>query len=913
MADEPLGANNRSLAPKNSPAENSTPGNYLYLTPAGHLRPVSPIPDSANPFVQGVLTAFQSGAAQGLFELAARPAGEGLPPELAYWRQFAGRYLTGLCRTPQGVRLIEALPPLTEAEALAILQDAPPMPGAEYLDATVLDSLWSALDGWVRAEAAVGGGLEAFLSVRAPLWHQVGRVCLHLAENRKDPDYPFAFLATYAPHQGVSERVRYQPLSRALQEFAGENDRQALVRLLTPISRAAQKSTLIRELLDSSDIYHPLAWTPKEAHRFLGEIPLFEESGVLVRVPDWWARRSRPQVTVQIGSRSVASIGADAVLDFDIGIALGDEQLSPEELVDILAGGAGLFLLKGRWVEVDPERLSEAMRHWQKLERLAKSGGISFIEGMRLLAGAPLDLKDGPAQAVTEWSEVVAGPWLRDLLASLRSPEGASATLPGASLQAVLRPYQQAGLHWLWLLSRLGLGACLADDMGLGKTIQVLALLLLVKQERRKPGYPSILVLPASLLANWKSEMENFAPSLRGRFIHPSMQDYTTAQPPDLGTLDLVVTTYGMLSRQPWFEGVHWNLAILDEAQAIKNPSSGQTKATKRLKARSRIALTGTPVENRLSDLWSIFDFICPGLLGSANSFKSFVKSLEERTQERYTPLRKLVQPYILRRLKTDRSVIPDLPEKTEVAAYCGLSKAQAVLYDAVTKDLAAGLANVDGMARRGLVLASLMKLKQVCNHPAQLLGDGQWDGARSGKFARLAAICEEIASRQDRVLVFTQFRETTAPLAAFLAGIFGRDGLVLHGGTPVKERQQLVKAFQAEDGPPFFVLSLKAGGTGLNLTAANHVIHFDRWWNPAVENQATDRAFRIGQHRNVLVHKFVCQGTVEERINALIGQKSALANDLLGGGAEVLLTEMSDKELLATVSLDLERAMPGA
>jgi len=511
------------------------------------------------------------------------------------------------------------------------------------------------------------------------------------------------------------------------------------------------------------------------------------------------------------------------------------------------------------------------------------------------------------------WSAVSAGPWLKDLLERLRAPEAVDGGLQVTGLKAVLRHYQTAGLNWLLLLSRLGLGACLADDMGLGKTIQVLALLLLVKQEHKKPGKPSILVLPASLLANWKAEMERFAPSLNARFIHPSMQDCTIAQPPDLHTLDLMVTTYGMLSRQPWFEAVSWNLAILDEAQAIKNPSSGQTKATKRLKARARIALTGTPVENRLSDLWSIFDFICPGLLGSANSFKSFVKSLEERTQERYTPLRKLVQPYILRRLKTDRSVIPDLPEKTEVAAYCGLSKAQAVLYNAVTEDLAAGLANVDGMARRGLVLASLMKLKQVCNHPAQLLGDGQWDGARSGKFARLAAICEEIASRQDRVLVFTQFRETTAPLAAFLAGIFGRNGLVLHGGTPVKERQQLVKAFQAEDGPPFFVLSLKAGGTGLNLTAANHVIHFDRWWNPAVENQATDRAFRIGQHRNVLVHKFVCQGTVEEKINALIGQKSALANDLLGGGAEVLLTELSDKELLATVSLDLERAMPGA
>ncbi len=922
----------------------------LCLTPSGHLRPAVHVVGD-EPSAREVTAAFRHNEAEGLFELAARPAarpaeGGGLSPDLAYWRSFASRSLTNRCHTPLGVSVMEALPPLDPGEIQRLLLEAPPMPGAEYLNEAVLQDLWSGLDKWIRDEAA--GGLEAFLATRAPLWHQVGRVCFHLAENRKDPDFPFAFLATYAPRMAGSEWVRYQPLSRALQEFAGDSNRKGLVQLLTPISRAAEKSVLIRELLDSRDIYHPLAWTPEEAYRFLNEIPLFEESGVLVRVPDWWAKRPRPQASVRIGSGAVSSLDAGAVLDFDISIALGDQELSPEETAEILAGGAGLFLLKGRWVEVDPDRLSEALAHWKKLEKKAKSGEISFIEGMRLLAGAPTDLSSAQNESVKDWSAVSAGPWLKDLLERLRAPEDVDGGLQVTGLKAVLRHYQTAGLNWLLLLSRLGLGACLADDMGLGKTVQIIALLLVIKKEAGQAGRagnagragpqrpaPSLLVLPASLLANWQAEIARFAPSLRTRIIHPSMVDsmadaggggaVAVGEVPDgdpsdtefpdskIPDCDLVMTSYGMLSRKPWLQGVRWNLVILDEAQAIKNPGSAQTKAVKLLRARSRIALTGTPVENRLSDLWSLFDFICPGLLGSAAAFKKFAKVLEEREGERYAPLRNLVRPYILRRLKSDRSVIPDLPEKTEVAAFCGLSKAQAVLYRSVTQDLEKGLRAADGIARRGLILSALMRLKQVCNHPSQLSGDGRWDPAKSGKFERLGAICEEIASRQDRVLVFTQFRETTAPLADFLAGVFGRKGLVLHGGTPVKERQELVKAFQADDGPPFFVLSLKAGGTGLNLTAASHVVHFDRWWNPAVENQATDRAFRIGQHKNVLVHKFVCLGTVEEKIDALLQEKAALAEDLLEGGTDVLLTEMSDDALLATVSLDLDRALSGA
>src|ERR1019366_5183820 len=370
-----------------------------------------------------------------------------------------------------------------------------------------------------------------------------------------------------------------------------------------------------------------------------------------------------------------------------------------------------------------------------------------------------------------------------------------------------------------------------------------------------------------------------------------------------LAEFDLVVTTYGLARRQSWLEKLRWPLAILDEAQAIKNAGSTQARAVKKLNAGCRLVMTGTPVENHLGDLWSLFDFCCPGLLGTAQQFKKYVKQLNQRQDaQAFAALRRLIRPYILRRLKTDPNIVPDLPQKTEMRAECGLSKKQAALYERAVDEFADRLENSEGMARRGLVLAMLMHLKQICNHPAQYPPGAAYLPQESSKFERLRLLCEPIAERQEKVLVFTQFQTLTQPLADFLAEVFGREGLVLHGGTPVKKRTELVRDFQDEQGPPFFVISLKAGGSGLNLTAACHVIHFDRWWNPAVENQATDRAFRIGQKRNVLVHKFVCRGTIEDRIDQLIESKQQLVKDVLEGGAELLLTEMSDRELLDLV-----------
>jgi len=791
------------------------------------------------------------------------------------------------------------------------------MQGAEYLTSDALAEVWSDLDAWVRAKgAAFEGGLTGFLRRRAPLWHQVGRVCFHLAENRRDPDYPFAFLATYAPTVTSSSRVQYQPLSNALRQYSGQQDKKTLINLLSPVHVASQRSEFARELIESGDIYQPLAWTPPQAYRLLKEVPLLEESGILVRLPDWWKKRPRPRVSVTIGDNKQKRFDAQGMLDFQVRLALGDQELTTAEWRELMAADDGLVLLRGQWVEVNREQLSEALEHWKKVEASVPDG-LSFVEGMRLLAGAPKDLADDDSSLDEQgdWSFVRAGDWLGKLLADLRSPERLKEADPGTALRTTLREYQQVGVNWLSFLSSLGLGACLADDMGLGKTIQILALLLLLKKKRQQRRTPSLLVLPASLLANWKSEIEKFSPSLNAAFVHPSemsMDDLTRmAKRPEreLRDVDVVLTTYGMLLRQTWLLDVQWRIVVLDEAQAIKNPAARQTKTVKRVKAYARIALTGTPIENRLSDLWSLFDFLCPGLLGSQQRFKKFVNDLNSREQDnRYAPLRSLIQPYILRRMKTDKRIIADLPDKTEVRAFCGLSKRQAALYTKLVEELADALKGLDGIKRRGLVLAYLMRFKQLCNHPSQLTSDGRFEPKDSGKFLRLAEICDEIASRQEKVLIFTQFRQMTQPLAGHLATVFDRPGLVLHGGTSIKRRKNLVDQFQCDDGPPFFILSLKAGGTGLNLTAASHVVHFDRWWNPAVENQATDRAFRIGQKRNVLVHKFVCSGTIEEKIDALIEEKTQLTTDLLEEGADKMLTEMNDKELIKLVSLDVER-----
>jgi non-specific serine/threonine protein kinase len=611
-----------------------------------------------------------------------------------------------------------------------------------------------------------------------------------------------------------------------------------------------------------------------------------------------------------IDSGSYDKAGVDTVQDWfeqrftRMGAAIervGNERFGDDLIARLNGSGRGRVMLLGHADTVYPLGTAQ-----QRPVR---------VEGERVLGPGTCDMKAGLLAGVYAL-EALRATYQRlatNRASVLVAPSGLVRVEPGPSLQGTLRPYQHAGLQWLHLFTQLRLGACLADDMGLGKTIQVLSLLLVLKNGADAERKPSLLVAPASLLANWAAEIARFAPSLRAVTAHPSAPPGAKLEldgSDDLAGVDLVITSYGFLARAPWLEATKWRLVVLDEAQAIKNPGTKQTRLVKKLRAETRIALTGTPIENRLGDLWSIFDFINPGLLGSAKQFSSFVKQLAERAENPYGPLRDLVRPYILRRMKTDKSIIADLPDKTEVNVFCPLSRKQAALYQQAVDDLARQLDDVEGMQRRGVVLAFLMRFKQICNHPSQWLGDGAWAEEDSGKLARLRDIAEVLASRQEKALIFTQFRETTAPLAAFLGSVFGRPGLVLHGETEVRKRKDLVRQFQEDENVPFFVLSVKAGGSGLNLTAASHVVHFDRWWNPAVENQATDRAFRIGQNKNVLVHKFVCRGTVEDKIDQMIESKKQLAGDLLGGGADMVLSEMKDADLLDLVTLDLTAAM---
>ncbi len=608
-------------------------------------------------------------------------------------------------------------------------------------------------------------------------------------------------------------------------------------------------------------------------------------------------------------------MGINALLDFSANLVVGENEISEKDVQELLSRSESLVFFKGQWVAVDQEKLSDLLSKWKQIRKTVKEDGLTFAEGLRLLSGVEGGgdkLYSSELENENNITRVQAGEWLKEVLDNLRGPETDTQLQKSLKehLKAHLRPYQSQGVSWLYTVNQMQMGAILADDMGLGKTIQIISLLLLKKyfnisRTEQVSLAQTLLVVPASLIGNWKSEVERFAPSLKLWIAHTSGNGINKPSDSDF---DLLITTYGSIARYEWISNQNWDLVIADEAQSIKNPSAKQTKAIKNIKSSHKIALTGTPVENNLSDIWSLFDFVSPGLLGSAKAFDSIMKAKKDKKSP-YVSLRNLIKPYILRRLKTDKNVISDLPDKTEVKSFCQLTKSQVALYQKSVESLSQEIKDLDGIKRRGVVLSYLMRFKQICNHPAQFVKTGEYIPSQSGKFQKLKEICEVISDKQEKVLIFTQFKEMTEPLSQFLEYIFERPGLVLHGETPVKKRVEMVNSFQKESGPPFFVLSLKAGGTGLNLTHASHVIHFDRWWNPAVENQATDRAFRIGQKKNVLVHKFICLGTLEEKIDALIDSKRQLSQEILEGTNETLLTELSNDELIKIVSLDIASA----
>ena len=829
----------------------------------------------------------------------------------AFWQRIGIACITALChiastdeKTPDDLAAINniALPD----ETLDWLDAAPPMPGGEFLNQDMLQTLWAKLLKYCAEEASKFGSIAKFLEAQSPKWIHVGRIFFHLAENKMDQAHPFAFLATYAVGLNDKGQPRHLPLANALKFYAKQHDKAALVRLLDPLVKASGKLPWVQSMLDKKTIYQPRPWTPAKAYNFLKSVPILEESGVGIRLPNWWKKRSKPQIKATFDMENKSRLGADALINIDLKVAIGDNECSPSELRELLENASdGLVLFKGQWVEIDKEKLQQALDYWEVAAAQAQDGNMSFVQGLRLLAGLPRDGANVDAdEEIRAWSHAEPGPTFQTLLNSAR--QEVHADIP--DLNATLRPYQAQGVEWLSFLGKIGLGGCLADDMGLGKTLQILALLLKDKSE-----HASLLIAPASLLRNWQAEAAKFAPSLKLLLLHglnkKELETYATHVHQAFDGYDLVLTSYAGCVKAEWLQKYPWQRVIADEAQAIKNAQTKQSKAVRSLKQGAHIALTGTPIENSLTDLWALFDFLNPGLLGSAKSFNTLTKRLEAQ-ETRFAPLRRLTQPYILRRMKTDKSVIDCLPDKTEMPLYCHLTKEQAKIYVNITEKLKSTLQTFSTdpeslKKRRMVVLQSIMLLKQVCNHPAQAVGDDNYAPEKSGKFKALAEVCDTIAARQEKVLIFTQFREIIPPLANFLTDIFGQKGLVMHGGIPVKARQGIVDEFQAMDGPPFLLLTLKVGGTGLTLTAANHVIHFDRWWNPAVEDQATDRAFRIGQKKNVLVHKCITRGTLEEKIAATIMDKRDLAAEILGERSEMNLASLSDTEIYNLVRLD--------
>ncbi|HEY5525587.1 MAG TPA: DEAD/DEAH box helicase [Clostridium sp.] len=794
---------------------------------------------------------------------------------------------------------------LSKEEIEEIKQRVPFAIGMEFIDDEWISYIWAKLtEVYIEEISNYPRSVEAFLMERNTNINVVGRVFFHLVEN-KNEDYPFAFLATYSTEDknikkdktSILHKAKHMPLKNALLEY--KEDKEKLLQLMSTISKAADKSSFISGLMETGELFSPLKLSKEEAFIILKEISIYEEAGIMCRIPNWWRRKSNSvKLSVTIGNKEVSKIGMDSLLSFEPELFLGDDKISPLELKKLLAESEGLAFIKGKWIEIDKEKLQKVLEAYEKAENLAKEDGLTMADAMRMELNAAEKL--GISDEIVDL-QVSNGTWLKNIRDKMCNPEIIKESETIGSFNATLRPYQKTGFAWLSYMQNLGFGACLADDMGLGKTVQIIALLEKLRIEK---GGKSLLIIPASLIGNWQKEIEKFAPEMTIGVLHGKTSNIESDKKK---APFLYITTYGMAVRLEKIKEINWDLLILDEAQAIKNPGTKQTKTIKQINAKTRIAMTGTPIENKLSDLWSLFDFLDAGLLGNAKEFTAFTKGISENNSD-YTKLRNIISPFILRRLKTDKMVISDLPEKFEQKEYASLSKKQIVLYTKLVKELKIKLEEAEGIGRKGLVLASIIKFKQICNHPDQYLGLEEYKCDHSGKFEQLKSICENIYEKRERVLVFTQFKEMTQPISDLLEKIFNRKGLVLHGGTSVKNRGDMVEHFNGEEYVPYMVLSLKAGGVGLNLTAANHVIHFDRWWNPAVENQATDRAFRIGQTKNVMVHKFVTVGTIEEKIDLMIEEKQKLAGDLIGSSGENWITEMDNNKLMELFKLGGEK-----
>jgi len=718
----------------------------------------------------------------------------------------------------------------------------------------------------------------------------------YLLQSYEDPSLLIPVKEAWKPKKG-------SPLKR----YDVKNIRQFL------LSSLGQAAGINEGIASSLEAPNPSGYSldTKEAYRFLTENAVnLSQAGFGLLLPGWWTRKGtkthlKAQAKVK-GKKLQAGNGLtlDEIVSFDWEIALGGRVLTVKELQALAKLKAPLVKVRGQWVEVNDAEIRAALEFWKKNPH----GEASLKEVIKLAVGAS-EKADG-----VDFEGLNAAGWIGELISRLKDKTGFEELLAPDGFSGTLRPYQFRGYSWLAFLRQWGIGACLADDMGLGKTIQTLALiqhdLEQVEEEvdGRKTPKSVLLVCPTSVINNWRKEAARFTPELSVMVHHGTSRKKEEEFKKEAMSHAIVISSYGLLQRDVKFlKGVPWAGVVLDEAQNIKNPETKQAKAARALEADYRIALTGTPVENNVGDLWSIMEFLNPGFLGSQAGFKRyfFIPIQAERDQEAARRLKEITGPFILRRLKTDSSIISDLPEKMEMKTYCTLTKEQASLYAAVLEDIEEAMEEAqEGIQRRGIILSALSRLKQVCNHPAQFLKDNSEIRGRSGKLARLTEMLDVVLENGEKALVFTQFAEMGKMIKEHLQESFGCEVIFLHGGVPRKQRDRMLERFQeGKEYLPIFVLSLKAGGTGLNLTGANHVFHFDRWWNPAVENQATDRAFRIGQTKNVEVHKFICAGTLEDKIDEIIERKVQVAERVVGTG-EDWLTELSNEELKDILAL---------
>ncbi|MEH2149187.1 DEAD/DEAH box helicase [Nostoc sp.] len=774
-----------------------------------------------------------------------------------------------------------------------------------------LQALTSA-SGTVNADAIEVERLEAALKAwTMPLQYQLSlktlfRTCFQLRSPESgETDWTLAYFLQAASDPEFlvdAATIWNNPVERLVYENrAIDQPQETFLRGLGVASR------LYPAIAPSFETEYPQSsrLTPIQAYEFIKAVAWrLEDSGLGVILPpslanrEGWANRLGLKITAETPKTKQGRLGLQSLLNFQWQLAIGGQTISKAEFDKLVALNSPLVEINGEWVELRPQDIKTAQTFFTtRKDKMA----LSLEDALRLSTGDTQAIEKLPVVSFD------ASGALQELIGALNNNQAIAPLPTPTGFKGQLRPYQERGAAWLSFLERWGLGACLADDMGLGKTVQFIAFLLHLKEQDALEN-PTLLVCPTSVLGNWEREVNKFAPSLKILQYHGDKRPKGKAFLEAVKKHDLIVTSYSLLHRDiKSLQSVSWQIIVLDEAQNVKNPEAKQSKAVRQLEATFRIALTGTPVENRLQELWSILDFLNPGYLGNKQFFqRRFAMPIEKYGDTAsLTQLRSLVQPFILRRLKSDRDIIQDLPDKQEMTVFCGLTGEQAALYQQIVEQSLVEIESAEGLQRRGMILALLIKLKQICNHPAQYLKEATLEQHNSAKLLRLEEMLEEVLAEGDRALIFTQFAEWGKLLKPYLEKQLGREIFFLYGSTSKKQREEMIDRFQHDpQGPPIMILSLKAGGVGLNLTRANHVFHFDRWWNPAVENQATDRVFRIGQTRNVQVHKFVCTGTLEEKIHDMIESKKQLAEQVVGAGEE-WLTEMDTDQLRNLLLLD--------